>query len=716
MSYLRKEISNIISSGNINELNPELLSNFCSNKDGIFDEEECVLWDYKEQFPYGRTDDYCGCVVRLICAFHNTYGGLILFGIHDKTRKSGCNKVNINIEAFNNYLRTKLSKSIECKFKTIYNFDEYNGGKVDVLLVPQRDSKSSPVKFNINIGKYRNNILYFRQNHEVIQTQSKNIPFLFSRRSNPYLNTDDDKNILQIECNMPESPSTMKTFVGRTALLSELWDWLFNMRPSRKFLHGDGGSGKTTIAFEFAEIVQEWGGGIKTYYGNPIDQIIWLSAKRRELNVVTRDVKKTHKRVDFESANELYGAILTLANQFEGNLEDLSQEEIITQLEILFDKSCLFIIIDDIDTLTTSDKDSGAEILSELISRSRMGSKILYTLRNIPSLAISSAIGVPGLDSLNEKNNNGENNEYYEFIKTCCSQFNQVIPDKKLIYGKLLEISCGRPLILEVVIGLRKSCSSYEMAIDAYEGKSGDNPREYMFSREYNALKRKHSKTLLAALYCWGQPVEFNLLELSLRIPNNAILDSITEVSDMFLFKDEDNGGDNTKYLLNKVARNYIGTVCKSLEFYDVLDERIKTLKKGRLKELPILTKLINQSKKLIKDGNPEVAYSLLFDKSYSPAITERSDFCALRGYVAMNQKAPNLNTIREEMIKASDLGMVNFSIMKKWYFVELDSGELKSSVIDVCNRVIDGKGYLKSQRAEFLSRRGYVYNRLAKI
>ena len=55
--------------------NPEL---------GTFEIQENTYWDYKDSFPHSMTDDYFIGICRLVCGFHNRYGGLIIFGIHDK--------------------------------------------------------------------------------------------------------------------------------------------------------------------------------------------------------------------------------------------------------------------------------------------------------------------------------------------------------------------------------------------------------------------------------------------------------------------------------------------------------------------------------------------------------------------------------------------------------------------------------------------------------
>ena len=77
--------------------------------------------------------------------------------------------------------------------------------------------------------------------------------------------------------------------------------------------------------------------------------------------------------------------------------------------------------------------------------RSRKGAKILYTLRNAPTHSLAQALEVPGL----------QDDEYRDFISTCCKQFNQPEPSNAIIEGPLSKSSERRPLLIEAVIGLR---------------------------------------------------------------------------------------------------------------------------------------------------------------------------------------------------------------------------------------------------------------------
>jgi len=76
-----------------------------------FPHQEGVFWDYKDQFPYSMSDNYFGGILRLVCALHNSFGGIIIFGVHDKKRDPGHNKVRVNIENFNQAIKRRARRS-----------------------------------------------------------------------------------------------------------------------------------------------------------------------------------------------------------------------------------------------------------------------------------------------------------------------------------------------------------------------------------------------------------------------------------------------------------------------------------------------------------------------------------------------------------------------------------------------------------------------------
>jgi Putative DNA-binding domain len=63
------------------------------NSDGSYSSQEGQNWDFKREWPFSYSDDYFGGIARLICAFANAQGGIIIFGVHDETRIAGYNRV-----------------------------------------------------------------------------------------------------------------------------------------------------------------------------------------------------------------------------------------------------------------------------------------------------------------------------------------------------------------------------------------------------------------------------------------------------------------------------------------------------------------------------------------------------------------------------------------------------------------------------------------------
>ena len=64
----------------------------------LFTSAEGETWDFKDSWPFSYSDSYFAGICRLICAFSNTSGGAIIFGVHDESRMGGKNKVVPNVD------------------------------------------------------------------------------------------------------------------------------------------------------------------------------------------------------------------------------------------------------------------------------------------------------------------------------------------------------------------------------------------------------------------------------------------------------------------------------------------------------------------------------------------------------------------------------------------------------------------------------------------
>jgi hypothetical protein len=107
-----------------------------------------------------------------------------------------------------------------------------------------------PYKFLKPLGKYPADTIWIRNGHEVLGASPTNFPMLFCRHDSPTSALDGS---------LPPSPATIKRFIGRIKVMEDLFDWLQNSDEPRVYLYGKGGSGKSTIAFEFAQLLRTFG-------------------------------------------------------------------------------------------------------------------------------------------------------------------------------------------------------------------------------------------------------------------------------------------------------------------------------------------------------------------------------------------------------------------------------------------------------------------------
>ena len=277
--------------------------------------QEGAYWDFKRDWPFSYSDEYFAAIARLICAFANSYGGIIIFGVHDQTRTAGHNKVSPNVDRLQQALTSSLSNVPELLCK---RYDEGTKQAVDVLLVCPNDPTVLPTRFTRNLGNYKAGTIWVRQNHEVIGAEPRHVSVLYCR-SNTATDANEDQSL---EGGLPPSPATIKRFVGRINTIDRIFGWLKLSDEPRTFLYGKGGSGKTTIAYEVAKVLKLEGSKVRIFGGESLDNVIFVSAKQQTLDVMDQSTRQ-FVGLDFSNEKELYEAVLTLANWSSEPLSEL---------------------------------------------------------------------------------------------------------------------------------------------------------------------------------------------------------------------------------------------------------------------------------------------------------------------------------------------------------------------------------------------------------
>jgi predicted HTH transcriptional regulator len=161
---MQDRINDLIESGQLPTARKDALSQLIEET-GQYVSQEGTQWDFKREWPFSHSDDYFGAIVRLICAFSNSFGGLIIFGVHDEKRTAGHNKVTPNLDRFLQALNNLLTDEPTI---TLRRYDQGTPDAVDALLVRPISTSSPPLRFKSRIGNYSEGTIWVRQHHEVL--------------------------------------------------------------------------------------------------------------------------------------------------------------------------------------------------------------------------------------------------------------------------------------------------------------------------------------------------------------------------------------------------------------------------------------------------------------------------------------------------------------------------------------------------------------------
>jgi ABC-type oligopeptide transport system ATPase subunit len=665
-----------------------------TEEDGKFTELEGAWWDFKDEWPFSRSNEHFAGICRLACAFANSRGGIIVFGVDDRKRTGGHNKVNPNIDSFLQAFQQLTGVTPNLDFR---HYEDRGSGAVDVLLIKRRLNGVRPIRFIENLGGYGKGIIWVRSGHEVVAAAPNHFPVVFC-------GADLSEDIPQRDGSLPPSLSTIKKFVGRVEVIDRLFDWIQNSDEPRTYLYGKGGSGKTTIGYEFARLLKDYGTNIRIEGSDLVDVVIFISAKEKYLVSSTSDILDINEP-DFSDERSLLTKILFYGGwtPYEKSLESQDLTSLRNDLKEYLDIVSALIVIDDVDTLTTQGIDPGSDFLYRTLSRSTKKSKILYTLRNAPSQSLHSSIEVPGLSG----------DDYDEFVLLCSRQFGVKEPSRAFRDGRLAELSERRPLVIESIVALVRTSLSYERAADLFAQHSGDNVRDYVFIREWDALAGdSDSRFLLSALADMGEGASFRDIQTVLQVDETRVRDAIGQVREMFLQIDE--VGEEARFSLAPLTRSFVSSRQSTLKGYHIVRERVRAFKQNIRISSPAVVMVITRVQRLLPMRDS--AYSreqvlealrVVTDPALSAGITQDPIFRAAFGFVCALQQPPRLTEAREAFEYCLDMRREpDFGQLIVWFNAERNSGAHDDWCIKIADVVISGRRYTEVEKISMLSRK----------
>ena len=312
---------------------------------------------------------------------------------------------------------------------------------------------------------------------------------------------------------LPSREAIAPRFVGRRTELDALRTWLIDDYSRSWFLAGDGGKGKTAIAYQFAASTCD----------NPpsgLEIVIWLTAKARRFAVGSGIELDDPDFSDIESALD---GVLTAYGEVAVEKKDLGDKrkqclEYLTLLPAL-------LVLDDVDSL----EGIGTEAMNFfLIDAASTPSKVLFTSRRVAHYGMESR--TTQVEGFRAGSDEGIN-----FVRTQVNMFGLDGEQfSNSMVNSILEVCDGSPLFIQDLLRLCKVGETPQAAIEKWVSDSGEEARRYALGREFEKLSDAAQKVLLACSLCPG-PASLPEIRFATRLSESNCEEAISELQSLFL-------------------------------------------------------------------------------------------------------------------------------------------------------------------------------------
>jgi KaiC/GvpD/RAD55 family RecA-like ATPase len=466
----------------------------CLLSDDGFAPIEGELLDYKRELPSDAVA-LAKCAIQIV-SLHNTFGGYLVFGVDEVSRDQrfrpcGIPRDSANVQQLRSLVRNYTGRTINIVFADLSVRFLGSPLTLGLLFVPKRLAHMTPVQFGKPSPKrddksvFSVGDVFFRlQDTNARAQSSQDWWFLASERPNPHSSHDtlavplvgSRKKI--VDENLPDRNLICPKFVGREGVILELWHWLSDDFQYAKVLAGDGGKGKTSIAYEFAEEVCR---------SRPFDfeKVIWLTAKKKQFRGLKDDYDPV--AAHYDSYHELLRALCDQLAVLPQEIEDSSSNLLKQILREAFSEIHTFVVIDDVDSLPPDEQRMVLELALQ-IGNSR--SRFLLTTRKNFTYSADLSITVVGFGK----------EDYTEYVASLQERFRDIRLSRAAI-EKLRHATDGSPLYTESLVRLLRNCMDIDAAIGQWKGALGMKVRRAALDREVKHLSLESRRVLLASVY-----------------------------------------------------------------------------------------------------------------------------------------------------------------------------------------------------------------------
>ncbi len=485
-----------------------LLNNVHSELNGV---------DFKQYYSLDTSKEKAE-FVRDFLAFANTDGGgHIIFGVEDGTGKPiGLQGEQLDMTKIHNVLKNYITAPINFKVNqhTIQwatwseprRFGIIYIAESSTIIVPHKQVAYEDDKKRTKIAVDTHQIVV-RLGAQSIAPDQATLAQLIERK---HILVDSVEHLHSLEGNLPAREDITAEFIGRRQELEELRKWFNDSNSKTWMLTGDGGKGKTAIAYEFGTELK--GGAPKNF-----EYILWLSAKlRRFQNGSIRNIDP-----NFWDYPSLVDAIVRGYGFDDGDYAKLSDAEKKEQAIKLLSAIPALIIADDIDSLEPKNERAILFLVSDIASTP---SKVLFTSRRVPFGFGENYTYVEGL--------NKEDGREFIYSRIRRSRFDKNMFTPRIV-DEILKVTDGSPLYIEDLLRL---CAvlSVENAIIVWKKNTGHEARKYALEREFELLNSTARDIVFA---CCIPEVALSLVEIQVitGFSQEQVTIEMNGIQDLFL-------------------------------------------------------------------------------------------------------------------------------------------------------------------------------------
>lgn len=466
---------------------------------------ECELLDYKQELHDDKIAQ-AKAIVSIV-SMYNTYGGFIMYGVTEKQSETefevvGIKKNSIDVERLKALAKEYTGERIQLtlQYFPVASLSSDTSDQIGLLYIPKRThseplcfGKRGPEDVNKKKPVFVEEDIFYRKGDECILARGLAVLTLAGPRPCPYDETRSPLDQLKpakfnIHNSLPDRNFICARFIGRKYQIEELWSWFADEFSHVRVLAGEGGLGKTSIAYQFAEaLCKEINSGI--------DNIIWLTAKKEQFSGYENksiEMPETHFNSYHDLLSELCSELGYLTDELEGASEKLLKKYIQEGAKV----TTSLIIVDDVDSLPVEEQ---RKVLEIGFLFGGTNSRLLLTTRINLGYSSDIAIQVKGFDL----------DDYRAYIKILQERYKQTVLTESQI-TTIHEVTGGSPLFTESLYRLMRF-SNFGNAISDWRGHLGEDARAAALSREVDQLNPESKRVLLATAYL----NECSLIELT---------------------------------------------------------------------------------------------------------------------------------------------------------------------------------------------------------